>query len=160
MELIDNYEISDISSEEYELSKYGSNINILPKVTDRASLLNHTTSMCPDFIKWLKKTNPEITTEMPAEINKVGLHSNEFWFPLVYLSDIAIQTYLNIVFEYILFRMRGSLINESARANLEIIFKDESSGVLKRIKYSGPAEGLKKIDTDKAISSVLSDKCC
>jgi hypothetical protein len=105
------------------------------------------------FAKWFKKNHPEITIDVGNASAKVGLRSNDFWLPLVYLAnDVSLQIYLNIVANYIYDMARGALRHDKKSVHLSVIHKSES-GDIKEFLYDGSLEGLKntikKIDINK-----------
>lgn len=83
------------------------------------------------------------TCEEP--IPTLALHSNEIWLPVIWIaSNILLPTTLNLISNYIWSRM-SCLKGENHIVHFHLITEDKE-GILKKIKYDGPIEGLEKIE--------------
>jgi hypothetical protein len=98
-----------------------------------------------DFAKWLRQTKPELNVELRKADGTLVLRSSDFWLPLAFLaSDVALQIYISLVANYIYDRMKGALRGEKPRVHMEAVYEDKQDGVVKKFRFEGDADGLKK----------------
>ncbi|MEJ2650016.1 MAG: hypothetical protein P8016_16600 [Sedimentisphaerales bacterium] len=107
-----------------------------------------------DFVKWIKKNNPEIAVETQKYQKQLALRSNDFWLPLVFLaSDVALPIYLNLVASYLYDKFRALLRGEQSRVHFSAVYEDKSTGKTKKFIFEGNEEDLnkaiKKFDVNK-----------
>jgi hypothetical protein len=98
-----------------------------------------------DFAKWLKINAPSINVEIRKTGQRLVLHSNEYWLPLVFLAnDVTVQIYLNMVASYLYDKLKGALKGETARVHLSAVYEDKTNDVVKRFDFEGDIEALQK----------------
>lgn len=107
-----------------------------------------------DFAKWVAFAHPNVKIELPGKVERLVLHSEDYWLPLAFLaSDIALPIYLNLVASYIYDRMKGALRGDKPRVHLSVEYEDKTAGVTKRFNFTGDPETLKatvkKIDLNQ-----------
>ncbi len=134
-----------------QLSQSG--ITILPQRSsiEDIDMYNHTDI---DFIKWTNIHTPSISIHHNDNKPKIILQSADIIMPLVYLAyDVSLNTYLNLVSDYLTFKLRGLLKNESKTVKIAVVSKSKKPGKEKRFEYEGDAKELKhlikKIDLNK-----------
>lgn len=151
LHLFDDVEKCEVvdSSDDSEFQKYlqgnPSGLQVVPKNyrTCKGKLVS---SDAGDFTKWLKRNHPVIPVSMNKGDGILDLRSSDIWMPLVFLaSDVSVPIFLNLVSNYVYDRMKGALKNDKARVHLDVIYRDEKSGVTKEFRYEGFIEDLQKV---------------
>ncbi|MBI5591463.1 MAG: hypothetical protein HY881_13375 [Deltaproteobacteria bacterium] len=107
-----------------------------------------------DFVKWIKKNNPEIAVETQKYQKHLALRSNDFWLPIVFLaSDVTLPIYLNLVANYLYDKAKGLLKGEQNRVHFSAVYEDKTTGTTKNFIFEGSEEALqkaiKKFDVNK-----------
>jgi len=107
-----------------------------------------------EFVKWIKKNNPEVPIETKKYNKQLVLHSNDFWLPIVFLaSDVTLPIYLNLVASYLYDKSKSLLKGEQNRVHFSAVYEDRNTGSTKKFVFDGNEEALqktiKKFDVNK-----------
>lgn len=118
----------------------------VPESATRQSLHNVLMSETYDFAKWLKKSRKDVAIDVVESEGIKSLRSGDLWFPIVVLaSDMSVQVFLGLVSNYIYDRIKGALKHDRTDVHVQIYYKENPEGVLKKFTYNGSVEGFEKV---------------
>lgn len=128
-------------------------ILLVPEFEFRGEAVRFFPEGSSDFLKLLRQEMPNLSVvlcENSGNEKSLGLHSGDIYIPVLMVSidpfkDVILPTLINFITSYA-FSKLGTTTN--SKVHLTICVEDKKSRVTKRIRYDGPASGLKDLNVD------------
>jgi len=118
----------------------------VPESVTKQSSHNVVMRQTYDFAKWLKKSRKDITIDVAESEGIKSLRSGDLWIPIVILaSDMSVQVFLGLVSNYIYDRIKGALKHDRTDVHIQVYYKENAEGVIRKFTYNGSVEGFEKV---------------